>query len=475
MDGAERPLMSLADSEQLSVENVVSVVGRCIMNVEAIDVHTHLLPFSHGGLLFGIDELLTYHYLVAELFMVLPCSDPEADGTSVPGQPPTTDEFFAWSKSRQADLIFLELFVKRTPLSEACRGVVTVAKSLGLSEMLKQAAAKPAVPGEIAEIASGGRLAELRAWFARLDPDEYLERVFRLAGVRYAIMTNIPFSSEEARHWFAAEDGSAPPSFSSRLKPALRVDPLLTGDWRSVAIALEAGREKFELSISGCRAYVRAWVRRIKPIYLMASTPAGFTYAGRKSKPSTPSTAESTPSATQLLEEVLLHVAAEENLPLALKVGALRGANPALRMAGDGVEVADLSFLTKLCSGYPTVKFLVTVLSADNQHELCVLARKFGNLHVYGCWWFCNNPSIIETTTRMRLEMLGSAFTAQHSDARVLDQLIYKWKHSREAISLALAQQYRNLISSGWEISEADISRDLELLFGGAFEAFLAK
>ena len=55
------------------------------------------------------------------------------------------------------------------------------------------------------------------------------------------------------------------------------------------------------------------------------------------------------------------------------------------------------------------------VLSADNQHELCVLARKFGNLHVYGCWWFCNNPSIIERTTRMRLEMLGTAFTCQVS------------------------------------------------------------
>ena len=54
------------------------------------------------------------------------------------------------------------------------------------------------------------------------------------------------------------------------------------------------------------------------------------------------------------------------------------------------------------------VKFLVTVLSRENQHELAVLARKFGNLHVYGCWWFCNNPSIIRELTAMRLEMLGA-------------------------------------------------------------------
>ena len=42
------------------------------------------------------------------------------------------------------------------------------------------------------------------------------------------------------------------------------------------------------------------------------------------------------------------------------------------------------------------------VLSVENQHELAVLARKFGNLHVYGCWWFCNTPSII------RAYVLGS-------------------------------------------------------------------
>ena len=75
----------------------------------------------------------------------------------------------------------------------------------------------------------------------------------------------------------------------------------------------------------------------------------------------------------------------------------------------------------------------------------------------------------------MRLEMLGSAFTCQDSNARVLDQLVYKWHHSRQAIAPVIAAQYRKLIEAGWELSETDIERDVELLFGGAFEAFLAK
>ena len=104
-------------------------------------------------------------------------------------------------------------------------------------------------------------------------------------------------------------------------------------------------------------------------------------------------------------------------------------------------EACKHSTMRELCARYPHVKFLVTVLARENQHELCVLARKFGNLHVYGCWWFCNNPSIIEQTTRMRLEMLGTAFTCQHSDARVLDQLIYKWAHSREVSAPACREK----------------------------------
>jgi hypothetical protein len=33
------------------------------------------------------------------------------------------------------------------------------------------------------------------------------------------------------------------------------------------------------------------------------------------------------------------------------------------------------------------IKWLATFLSRTNQHEACVLANKFRNLHLYGCWW----------------------------------------------------------------------------------------
>ena len=102
-----------------------------------------------------------------------------------------------------------------------------------------------------------------------------------------------------------------------------------------------------------------------------------------------------------------------------------------------------LRSLERLCADYPDNRYLVSVLSRENQHELCVYARKFANLLPFGCWWFLNNPSIVEEMTRERLEMLGTSFIPQHSDARILEQLIYKWRNTRRTIAPILANAYQ--------------------------------
>jgi len=104
-----------------------------------------------------------------------------------------------------------------------------------------------------------------------------------------------------------------------------------------------------------------------------------------------------------------------------------------------------------------------------------VTARKFRNLMIFGCWWFLNNPSLIDEITRMRFELLGSSVIPQHSDARVLDQLIYKWAHSRRIIANVLCEKYRDLMDTGWVLTEEEIRRDVNKLFGGTFEEFLNK
>ena len=75
----------------------------------------------------------------------------------------------------------------------------------------------------------------------------------------------------------------------------------------------------------------------------------------------------------------------------------------------------------------------------------------------------------------MRVEMLGTAFTAQHSDARVMDQLLYKWPHFRAILADVMTEEIRKVIDSGWYPTRSEIRRDIHRLFRGSFEEFMSK
>jgi hypothetical protein len=74
-------------------------------------------------------------------------------------------------------------------------------------------------------------LAAIQVWFASQDPTEYVDLVFRIAGIEYAVMTNIPFEPEEAHHWLGDPSKCILPAMWSRtyFRSALRVDQLLLG------------------------------------------------------------------------------------------------------------------------------------------------------------------------------------------------------------------------------------------------------
>jgi len=161
------------------------------------------------------------------------------------------------------------------------------------------------------------------------------------------------------------------------------------------------------------------------------------------------------------------------DLPLSLMIGVRSQVNPAIRLAGDALGRADLRALENLCRTFLKNRFLVSVLSRENQHELCVYARKFSNLMPFGCWWFMNNPSIVEEITRERIEMLGMTFIPQHSDARVLEQVIYKWGNTRRTLAPILSNAYRLLAEDCRSVTRGDIQRDVTRLFRGNAEGWM--
>jgi hypothetical protein len=158
-----------------------------------------------------------------------------------------------------------------------------------------------------------------------------------------------------------------------------------------------------------------------------------------------------------------------------MMIGSKLRVNPALGDAGDMVGKSDVGSVVRLCAAFPQNKFFVTMLARENQHELCVAARKFGNLMIFGCWWFLNNPSLIDEITRMRLELVGTSMIPQHSDSRVLDQLLYKWEHSRSVIGRVLVDKYADIVDTKWVLTEADVRKDVERLLRGNFLEVLAR
>ncbi len=402
-------------------------VQKVVETTPVYDIHTHLYDAAFGELLlWGVDDLLTYHYLVSESFRVF----------DMP-----YDKFWAMSKQQQADAIWEALFIENSPISEACRGVLTTLNQLGLDVKKRD-------------------LPALRKWFKQWKPADYVSHVMKVARVEKICMTNSPFDDLERPVW---EKGF---KRDERFTAALRVDPLVL-DWKNTAAKLAKWGYKTTANLtpksaSEARRFLASWAKRIDAKYLMVSFPPDFEFPG-KSLPA------------QVVEKIIMPFCAEAGLPFALMPGVKRAVNPLLRLAGDGLGLSNLTSLSNLCSAYPNNKFTATVLARENQHELCVIARKFRNLHIFGCWWFTNIPSVIEEMTRMRLELLGLSVTPQHSDARVLDQIIYKWSHSRRIIAKVLTEKYADVMMAGWEPTPAEIQRDVKALFGGAFEQFCAR
>jgi hypothetical protein len=411
-------------SKVVDLADVTSKVEAAVRETAVSDIHTHLYDPAFGDLLlWGIDDLLVYHYLVAEAFRYLDIS---------------YEAFWSLERTAQADLIWKALFIENSPVSEACRGILTTLHALGLDGNRRE-------------------LPAIRKWFAGWKVEDYVDRCMELGGVKSICMTNSPFDDVERPVW---EKGF---QRDGRFQAALRIDPLLV-QWGDTAPLLNqwgynVGVSLNDKTISEVRRFLEHWSQRIEARFLMVSLPPDFDFPADT-------------FAARLLEKAVLPHCGEFGLPMALMLGVKRAVNPRLGLAGDGSGASKLSAIEHLCAGFPDNKFLVTVLARENQHELCVIARKFRNLHIFGCWWFTNIPYVIEEMTRMRLELLGLSFTTQHSDARVLDQLIYKWQHSRKLMARVIADKYADLIRTGWVCTEEEIKRDVQSLFGGAFDRF---
>src|SRR4051812_17959591 len=212
------------------------------------DIHTHLYDPAFGPLLlWGIDELLVYHYLVAESFRYF----------DLP-----YEKFWSLSKSEQAGLIWDALFIQNSPISEACRGVLTTLHALGLDVKKRD-------------------LPALRQWFSGQKVDAHITRCMELAGVRKIYMTNSPFDDLERPVW---EKGF---QRDERFAAALRIDPLLLS-WAEAAPALARWGYQVQAepvsqkTFDEVRRFLADWTKRLGAQYVMVSLPSHFQFPSKE-------------------------------------------------------------------------------------------------------------------------------------------------------------------------------------------------
>ena len=378
-------------------------IEKFVNSTPIFDIHTHLFPSKFKKYYnVGLIKLLNYHYLKAELFSLGNIK---------------IKNFNNLDDSKKAKIIWDNLFLNRYPISTATQGVLRILKIYGVEDVNQKF-------DKILKITNENQLSE--------------EDIFKITNINQIVMTNNPFNSEEKKILNLNKD--------SKYLPSIRIDDLFMKP-KSKNEYLNSwylsGQEKIKKAIKE----IKVIIQTSKPSYFSLSTENFKEFEN------------------EFFFKNFLSLLKETKTPMMLLIGVKRGVNKLYNDAGDGIGTMNLDHLEKILSNFPRNKFLVSCLDYRDQFKLSVLARKFQNLKIVGFWWFNNNESIIENLLKQRFELLGDNFIVQHSDARIIDQLVYKWLDFKSIYIKVMVEKYQKLLSLGYKIKATDLERKINFHF----------
>ncbi len=323
-------------------------------------------------------------------------------------------KFFDFSKRKRAEIVWNYLFVQNTPISEASRGVIKIMNFLKIKDYEKKT-----------------YLEVLK----KFKSNKYKNKnILNKLKIKKVVMTNNPFDKKE---WNIFNKKKWDKKF---FKSSLRLDDLFL---------IKKKYSKKKLS-----SLIENFIKISNPVYLAISVD------GKNIKRIFNS---------NYMKNIIFPILRKQNLPLMVLIGVKRGINKEFREGGDGVGDEDCSFLELLLKKNPKIRFLVTHLSDLSQYKLIVLSRKFPNLTLFGFWWFLNQKKMISNILDQKINLLGYNFIAQHSDARVFEQLIYKWINFKEILVDVLYEKYSSLQNDGYILSRTQIVKDISKILNPNF------
>lgn len=397
-----------------------------------IDQHVHTMPSVCGPsfCLRGPDNLFDYHYAYGEHMSETWMSDSEAKA------------YWAMEQHQRVDLIARHLFARDVlPVSEAALGILSTAEALGL----------PTASGNSTTV-----LSEWREMYADMGDEAYADHVFTLSGVTHVISTQSVFNKDECLIYL---DDANIEQWDDRYMCGLRFDeyvykPEVLEELCTLAGFPEAaqaiGQEKTQTQ---ARKLLRFWVERLPNVkYVALSMPGSTDFSASNSR------------LMLTLEKIIIPAAKELGLPIYLMPFVRRQINPAYRNAGDVVERGDVNGLIDFIGKHREALFCVTPLHEGDNYDFAFATRALGNLRVWGHWWGNLNDVLVEEQLRLRLQMNGHAHFGFNSDARIDDQLIYKWIHYFRILKKVVVERCMQIQQSGWPITEKDMMGSIDLL-----------
>ena len=372
-----------------------------LKNIKITDVHTHLFPFHWHKLHLSGIINVLDYHYLIAEFLINSKHEPR--------------KFYNLSKIDRAKEIWECLFKKNLPVSEATRSVIHLLNILNINpecnfeNLIKQYTNKTK------------------------DFESFENTIFETAGIEKVIMTNNPIDETERHYYQYCYDSQS--LQHERYLFSIRLD-----DYFNFYI-------NNEMEIDAIIEDIKKWREKLNPVYLALSPNEKLT------------------TKYKYLLDMINQITDEMDIPIFLFIDSKRDINPDFKLAGDGIYNNSLEKIESILQTFPDVQFFITSLSRENQYELTVLARKFQNIKIFGIWWFLNNDYFIEEVSKMRINLLGNNFIPFHSDARVLDQLVFKWDRFKNIFTKVYCDYISELKNNGINVKNHDIINALTTLF----------
>ena len=419
-----------------TINEVNEKIWTIIHQTPTFDIHTQLfdLRFKPELIKTGIDELLTTPELAAELFRHNPPS------LNNPGQELTRNEYESMPQRIKSEVVWHRLFLANTPLSESTRAVLTI---LGLLQQDPKTR----------------NLGAYRNFFNNSSRQQHISKILEQANINGLVTCYNPLSS-------AVQKAIKINSNSSKLYTALDLSELVCNWKKSYEKLTKTGftvKRVLDKSVYPIvKNFLTQMIETSNAVYLYLNLPSESSLNSKNNY------------TAKLITKCIAPLSQQLGKPLAIAFSDAKKAPTlnSLKM-NQPLQFSNLDFIQELSTKFPELKLMVTDSNYENQQNFILLAQSNPRLMPVLQSAQLTGKSNFTSLNRQSLELLGTSFIAHGRTARVYEELLSNWAHTRWMLGTILQERYTSLYRTGWRVTEQEIIREISAILSDNARKFI--